>query len=111
MEGDIQIGNYILKKLIGKNETTSLFLGINKENNEILFIKRIIKSKLDSEAKAKLQRELNILNTLGKLKSQNIISLKEVTKSKNHHYIIFEYCNGGNLSDYVKEYIKENKKP
>ena len=111
MEGDIQIGNYILKKLIGQNETTSLFLGINKKNNEILFIKRIIKSKLDSEAKTKLQRELNILNTLGKLKSQNIISLKEVTKSKNHYYIIFEYCNGGNLSDYVKEYIKENKKP
>lgn len=111
MEGDIQIGNYILKKQIAQNETTTLFKGISKKNNEILFIKRINKSKVDSEWKKKLQRELNILKTLDKLKSQNIISLKDFTKSKNHYYLIFEYCNGGNLLNYVKEYIKENKKP
>ena len=111
MKGYIEIGNYILKKQIGGREATSLFLGISKEDNEILFIKRINKSKVDSEGMEKLKREINILKTLGKLKSQNIISLKEFTESKNHYYIIFEYCNGGNLSDYAKEYIKENKTP
>ena len=110
-EINIQLGDYTLKKQIDKGEIIDSFIGINRRNNEMFFIKRINKSKLDSEGKTKLQRELNILDTLNKLKSNNIISKKDFLKSKNHYYLISEYCNGGNLSEYIKEYIKENKKP
>ena len=86
MKVNIEIGNYFLKKKIGGSETTSLFLGISKEDNEVLFIKRLNRSKVDSEGIEKLKREENILKTLGELKSQNIISLKDFTKSKNQYY-------------------------
>ena len=108
MDDNIDIGNYILKRKITKGEVSDGFLSINKKNNELLYIKRMSKGKMNSEQKKKLQEEINILN---KLKSKNIISFKSFTKSSNHYYLIFEYCNGGDLSKYINDYMKENKKP
>ena len=63
---------------------------------------------MNNEDKKKLNNEIRILKNLN---SPNIISLKDFAKSQNHYYIILEYCNGGNLSKYIKDYIQENKKP
>ena len=110
MQKQLRVGDYIFIKEITQGKTADMFLGINKNDNEIVFIKRIKKSKLDSETKKKLLNELNILNKLSFL-FKNIISMKQFISSEHNYYYIFEYCNGGNLSEYVKDYIKENKKP
>jgi serine/threonine protein kinase len=42
-----------------------------------------------------LQEEIKILSNLPK--NENIIALHDTLKTKNHFYIIMDYCNGGNL--------------
>ena len=108
MEYEIEVGKYILKKKLSKGDTVDTFLGFHKKNSELVFVKRFIKGNMNNEDKKKLNNEIRILKNLN---SPNIISLKDFAKSQNHYYIILEYCNGGNLSKYIKDYIQENKKP
>ena len=56
MDDNIDIGNYILKRKITKGEVSDGFLSINKKNNELLYIKRMSKGKMNSEKKKKITR-------------------------------------------------------
>jgi serine/threonine protein kinase len=47
----------------------------------------------------------NEIKNLHKVNHPNIVKLVEEMKSINHHYLVFEYCNGGTLSD-IKEYTE-----
>ena len=110
MECHKEIENYILLKQIKSGPITDMFVGIFKEDNKIVFIKRIRRSGLDEETKIKLSRKITLLHNLRN--SSYIIHYKALDKNeKNYYYLIFEYCNGGNLLEYAKDYIKENKEP
>ena len=103
-----EIGDCILLKKIKSGQITDLFVGKNKNNNEIEFIKRIRKSELDDETKIKLSEKIRILQSLRNC--SDIIHYKRLLKEENYYSLVFEYCNGGNLLEYTKDYIKENKK-
>ena len=47
----------------------------------------------------------NEIKNLHKVNHPNIVKLVEEIKSINHHYLFFEYCNGGTLSD-IKEHTE-----
>ena len=104
-----EIGDCILLKKIKSDQITDLFVGKNKNNNEIEFIKRIRKSELDDETKIKLSEKIKILQSLRNC--SGIIHYKRLLKDEKYYGLVFEYCNGGNLLEYTKDYIKENKKP
>jgi serine/threonine protein kinase len=55
-----------------------------------------------------LTNEIVILQNLNHL---NIVKFKEVKKTKKNFYIIMEYCNGGELSKILENYIKNFGKP
>ena len=109
MECPREISDYILLKKIKSSPVTDMFVGKYKNNNEIVFIKVFRKSGLNSETRKKLNGKIEILKKLRG--SRCIIYEKALLKDENYYYLIFEYCNGGNLSEYAKDYIKENKKP
>ena len=48
---------------------------------------------------------INEIKNLNKVNHMNIVKLVEEFQLYNHHYLFFEYCNGGTLSD-VKEYTE-----
>ena len=52
----------------------------------------------------------NELSILKDIHHPNLLKLIEVKESPQNLYIITEYYNGGNLSDYLKRYIIENNK-
>ena len=45
------------------------------------------------------------------LNHPNIVKFEEIKKTKNHYYIIMEYCNGGELYKTLEKYMDKNKKP
>ncbi len=63
---------------------------------------------MDKDAEKNFRRELQNLHNL---KHPNIIQILDYLNNKNTNYIILEYCNGGNLGEYVKKYINKNKAP
>ena len=110
MECPKDIVNYKILKQIKSGPITDMFVGIFKEDNEIVFIKRIRRSGLNKKIKKKLSRKITLLHNLRN--SRYIIHYKAIDKNeKDYYYLIFKYYNGGNLLEYAKDYIKENKKP
>ena len=103
------IGNYILLSKIGKGTFASVYSGINQETGEVVAIKQIEISKINSskETYKNLQNEFLILS---KIKHNNIIKLIDFKKTKNNIYFILDYCNGGNLSEYMRYYEKKEGK-
>jgi serine/threonine-protein kinase ULK/ATG1 len=44
----------------------------------------------------------NEISILTKISHPNIIKFIEMLRTNNNYYLVYEYCNGGTLSDYIK---------
>ncbi len=44
----------------------------------------------------------NQINILTKISHPNIIKFVEMLRTNNNYYLVYQYCNGGTLSDYIK---------
>jgi serine/threonine protein kinase len=48
-----------------------------------------------------LENEISILS---KINHKNVVKLEEFIKTANNYYLIFEFCNGGDLHKYLKDH-------
>ena len=104
-----QFDCYRLMDIIGKGATADVYLSIDDKHNQLVAIKSMPKSKIkDEHGETNLRRELEILH---KLKHKNIIGIKNYKETKKNHYIILDYCNGGDLESYCKNYKNKYKQP
>ena len=89
-------------------DNTSVYLAINTKKNILTAIKSIPKDKMSVDSQKNFRRELQNLHNLD---HPNIIKILDYLNNKTSHYIILEYCNGGNLADYVNKYKENYGKP
>ena len=106
----IQIDNLILEKLLGKGNFGEVHLTRIEGDNKLYATKIYDRAKIEntSDAFKYLTDEINILNTL---KHPNIVKFIQVKKTKNHYYIVMEYCNGGELEKALEKYQIKYGKP
>lgn len=92
------------KQIIKKGEVSSVYL-VNYTDQEGEYICKIYeREKVDGTTFMKyLKNHLIFLQTL---KHKNIIKFVDIKKTKSHCYIIYEYCNGGNLLSLLEKYSK-----
>ncbi|CAF1958256.1 unnamed protein product [Rotaria magnacalcarata] len=98
------IGDYQYSKrdLIGHGAFAIVFLGRTKSNPEQqVAIKQITKKQL-AKSQSLLEKEIKILKELTKLKHENLVALLDCKESQNNVYLVMEYCNGGDLADYLQ---------
>ena len=104
-----KVDNYRLMEIIGKGASADVYLSIDDKKKQLVAVKCMPKAKLNPErGEINLRRELEILH---KMKHPNIIGIKNYFENSNNHYVILEYCNGGDLFTYSKQYISVNKHP
>lgn len=104
-----KVDNYRLMEIIGKGASADVYLSIDDKKKQLVAVKCMPKAKLNPErGEINLRRELEILH---KMKHANIVAIKNYFENSNNHYVILEYCNGGDLFSYSKKYIAENKHP
>ena len=102
-----KVDHYLFLKEIKKGASSTIFLALDDRNNNLYAIKLIPKIELrKDDNKVKINRE--IIN-LYKLSHDNIIKIKEYKLTEKNIYLITEYCNGGNLSDFQKYYKNKYK--
>ena len=87
---------------------TSVYLAIDTKRNILTAIKSIPKKKMNEDTQKNFRRELQNLHNL---KHPNIIQILDYLNNKTTNYIVLEYCNGGNLRDYMRRYMNINRKP
>jgi len=99
---------YETKETIGRGTFGKVKLGINKKTKEKVAIKilekRKIKSKDDSE---RVEREIEILKNTNNI---NIIKINEIIETKENYYLIMEYCEKGELFNYIVKKQRLNDK-
>jgi len=47
---------------------------------------------------------MNEVETLKKIQNPNVIKFIELFNSKNNLYLVYEFCEGGNLEEYIQKY-------
>ena len=91
----------------GANDS-SVYLAIDSKKNILTAIKSIPKNKMDQEAQKNFRRELQNLHNLI---HPNIIHILDYLNNQSYNYIVLEYCNGGNLREYLQKYMEKNNAP
>ena len=100
-EEEIRIGKYIIKKTLGKGTFAKVKLAFNLSNNEIVAIKIIEKNILKEEDDIiRLKREFDMLS---KFNHPNVISVSEIFENRKAYFTVMEYCDGGELFNYIVE--------
>ena len=93
-------GPYVLGPTLGEGAFAKVKVATQIHTKEKAAIKILDKSRLleDENDILRFKKEISILK---KLRHKNIIQLYEVMESKKSLYIVMEYCEGGELFDYI----------
>ncbi|CAH1802813.1 unnamed protein product [Owenia fusiformis] len=93
---------YSKKDLIGHGAFAVVFKGRYKEKpSQSVAIKSITKKNL-AKSQNLLSKEIKILKELSSLHHDNVVALLDCKETTNHVYLVMEYCNGGDLADYLQ---------
>ena len=106
---EVKVGKYTLKKIIGQGSFGKVFLATKEGSQELYAAKRLDRE--ESEKPNNMKRLSNEINILQTINHPNIVQIIELKKTKIYLYIITEFCNGGSLSNCLREYIKKYQKP
>ena len=95
-----KVGNYELIQELGRGAFGTVWKAENSVTKEIFAIKVIDKAKLQqSVMNQKLfEREIEVLK---KMNSPHVLMVYEVLSTQNNMYVICNYCDGGDLQQYI----------
>ncbi|XP_030439117.1 serine/threonine-protein kinase ULK1 isoform X4 [Gopherus evgoodei] len=86
------------KDLIGHGAFAVVFKGRHKEKPGLEVAVKCINKKNLAKSQTLLGKEIKILK---ELKHENIVALYDFQEMANSVYLVMEYCNGGDLADYL----------
>ncbi|XP_068099551.1 serine/threonine-protein kinase ULK1 isoform X2 [Hyperolius riggenbachi] len=86
------------KDLIGHGAFAVVFKGRHKEKQDLEVAVKCINKKNLAKSQTLLGKEIKILK---ELKHENIVALYDFQELANSLYLVMEYCNGGDLADYL----------
>jgi serine/threonine-protein kinase ULK/ATG1 len=93
---------YYKDELIGHGAFAIVYKGRYKKKDVDVAVKAITKKNL-VKARNLLTKEIRILKELSGLKHENLVSLLKCVEHPQYVYLIMEFCNGGDLADYLQK--------
>ena len=98
---EYKIGNYLIQQTLGEGTFGKVKLGIYLPNNEKVAIKVLEKDRMtDKDDQIRVKREFDMLS---KFNHPNVILVTEIFESLDSFYSVMEYCEGGELFNYIVE--------
>ena len=96
-----KIGHYILETVIGKGSFSVVYRGISEITNDFVAIKVTQKETINKQPQLKhlIQSEVNILHQCN---NENVVQLIDYIETNLACYLVMEYCNEGDLRNYIK---------
>ncbi|XP_049863431.1 serine/threonine-protein kinase unc-51 isoform X1 [Schistocerca gregaria] len=92
---------YSSKEIIGHGAFAVVFKGRHRKNpNFVVAIKSITKKNL-AKSQNLLGKEIKILKELTELHHENVVALLDCKETALNVFLVMEYCNGGDLADYL----------
>ena len=98
------IDEFILEKEIGKGKFSTIYLSRKKIITQRYVIKEYERKLIEKNNYIKYVK--NSIIAAKFFNHPNIIKINDLKKTQNSFYVIYEYCNGGNLSLILEKYQK-----
>jgi serine/threonine protein kinase len=98
----LKVGPYVLTSLLGKGQYGAVYKAKRVGTGEIFAIKKIARSAIDSNSTLKrlLQTEISVMHEIN---HPNIMHMYEFLASDNNYYIVMQFCNQGDLENYMRQ--------
>jgi serine/threonine protein kinase len=96
----VQIGNYILTKIIGRGSFSNVYKAYHYETKEMYAMKVVSLKNLANKMIENIETEISIMI---KIKHDNIVRLYETIKTDKHICLLIDYCDGEDLNKYIKK--------
>ena len=103
------LDDYTLTKKLGSGTFGDVYLTTRKDNNVQYATKRMDRELVEHPQYCKYF--VNEVSILRNISHKNIVKIIDLKKTKNHYYIIMEFCNGGSLGKNLEKYMEMYKKP
>jgi serine/threonine-protein kinase ULK/ATG1 len=94
-----QIGKYNLEKRIGQGQFGTVYLGRQRDTENVVAVKEISRARLTARLLKQMEQEIK---TMKGVSSPNVIQLADVLMTKHNVYLVMEYCSGGDLDQYLQ---------
>ena len=95
--------NYVIEKELGKGTYGVVYKAKKKSDNNICVIKKLSLLGLNADQKKEVKLESDILK---KIKSKYVVQYYESFEEEGNLYIVMEYCESGDLNDYIEKQKK-----
>ena len=103
-EKEYKIGNYLIKKTLGQGTFGKVKLAIYLPTDEKVAIKILEKDRIvEKDDEIRLKREFDMLALFN---HPNVILVAEIFESTDRYYSVMEFCEGGELFNYI---VKKRK--
>lgn len=99
-EPDLQIGEFVRGKEIGKGSFATVYLASHRKKRSFVAIKAVDQKKLTRKLKENLESEIRILKSL---QHPHIVALFSCTETPSHIYLVMEYCQLSDLAQFMKK--------
>ena len=96
---EYKIGDYIIKKTLGKGTFGKVKLGIHIPSGDKVAIKILEHSKIkEKDDEIRVKREFEMIQIFN---HPNVILVTEIFAYRDSYYIVMDYCEGGELFNYI----------
>ena len=98
----LKVGDYTLLKILGKGQFGKVWKAKHQKTNKIFAVKQMDKRKIINNPLLKrlLKTEISIMNEIN---HANILHLYEFLESENNFYLVVNFCNKGDLQEYLQK--------
>ncbi|KRW98506.1 Protein kinase-like domain [Pseudocohnilembus persalinus] len=96
-----QIKNYIITSQLGQGGFGTVWHGIDQNSGEQIAIKQVNKEVFKQNPKVKELFNCEI-ESLKKINNPNVVKYLDDFETKNNSYLVLEYCNDGNMEEYIE---------
>ncbi|XP_060803498.1 serine/threonine-protein kinase unc-51 isoform X1 [Amyelois transitella] len=99
-----QVGEYEFTKqdIIGHGAFAMVYKGRRRKNPSQSVAVKVVTKKGIQKASEILVKEIKILRELTALHHTNLVAMHDCMDSPAYVYVVMEYCNGGDLADYLQ---------
>ncbi|XP_041979638.1 serine/threonine-protein kinase ULK1 isoform X2 [Aricia agestis] len=100
----IHVGEYEFTKqdIIGHGAFAMVYKGRKRKNPSQSVAVKVVTKKGIQKASEILVKEIKILRELTALHHTNLVAMHDCMDSPAYVYVVMEYCNGGDLADYLQ---------
>ena len=100
MTKEVPVGDYFITKKIGKGSFSNVYKAYHKDSKLVFALKIIDIVNFSPKLLESLDNEIKILINID---HPNIVKLHETVRSKNYIYLVLDYCENGDLHQYIKK--------